>query len=82
MRKLVRAYERIFRQLFIICDQSDTGNILIEMNVDPVEVIIRKIAGSFYRRILSSENILLVNIVSSLFFCDSPQYKMWEQILF
>ena len=82
MRKLVRAYERIFRQLFIICDQSDTVNVLIEMNADPVEVILRKIAGSFYRRILSSENRLLVNIVSSLFFCDSPQYKMWEQILF
>ena len=82
IKKLYNAYERIYRQLFRIQDYDNTVGRIIANGLDPVIVILRKSAGSFYKRILASQNVLIVNIVNSLFFCDSPLYRQWSKVLF
>ena len=68
MRKLRSAYGRIFRNLLNIKDRGITKMKMVEMCVDPVEVIIRKNVGSFYKRVFDSNNVLIVSIVQSMYF--------------
>ena len=81
-RKLTRAYERIFQQLMCISDKNLVVHELVKHNVDSVAVIIRKISASFYKRILSSDNVLVYSNVDCMYFCDSPLYRHWSKILF
>ena len=81
-RKLASAYRRIFRQLFNICDRDLTTTTMINLCVDPVEVIVRKMSGSLYKRIYNSDNTLVISVIESLYFCDSLIFKSWQKNLF
>lgn len=82
MQKLTSAYGRIFRQLFNIRDRLLTRTVMIQMCVDSVEIIIRKNAFSLYKRIMNSENVIINEVVQSLYFIDSNIFKLWQRILF
>ena len=82
LRKLKSAYGRVFRQLFKVQDMSSTGFKMLELCIDNVNVIIRKNAGSFYKRLLSSNNNLIQVLIQSVQFCDSAIFKHWQKNLF
>ena len=82
LQKLKSAYGRVFRQLFKVQDKLLTSLTMVQLAVDPVAVLVRKMAGSFYRRLLCSENQIIINVVQSMYFCDSSLFKLWERILF
>ena len=52
---LISAYGYIFRTLFNFEDKSTTILKMVELGIDPVDVIVRQSAGSFYCRLLDSE---------------------------
>ena len=82
MSKLKYAYGRIFSTLFKIHDKEDILNNMIVHQIDPIEVILRKVAFSLYSRVNLSKNTLVKTIVDSLFFCDSAIFNIWQKILF
>ncbi|MCP3883797.1 MAG: hypothetical protein GY701_36125, partial [Sulfitobacter sp.] len=64
INKLCSAYNRIFRKLFSVSDRTKTIKTMLDYNIDPVVVTFRKLSCGFYKRVLSSHNSLLQNIVS------------------
>ena len=82
LQKLKSAYGRVFRQLFKVQDKLETSFTMLQLTIDPVVVLVRKMAGSFYRRILCSDNDVIKNVVQSIQFCDSSLFKLWQRILF
>ena len=80
--KLNRAYKRVFRQLFGIQNKEDTSKFMLLYEIDFVEVIFRKLCSSLFFRILSSQNVLISNIVDSQFFYDSTIVQKWLKDIF
>ena len=82
IKKLYSAYNRIFRKFFNVSDRTITIKTMLDYNIDPVVVILRKLSCGFYRRVLSSHNCLLQNIVNSKYFCSSIIVQRWNKDLF
>ena len=81
IRKVYRAYNNIFKHLMRIDDFSVVPNVLLEYNVNPSEVIIRKLVFSLRSCLLRSDNSVIFSLLSCIFFYSSPVYKHWESIL-
>ena len=79
-RKLVTAYKRIFRGLMKL-DLLQTTFDMISMNVDPFDVIQRKLNFVFRNRLLASENTIITVILNSSDFYCTPIYNMWCRTL-
>ena len=82
MGKLKYAYGNLFSTLFNIQDKETTVNRMIVHGIDPIEVILRKVAFSLFSRVYDSQNTVIISIIQSLFFCDSAIYGVWQKILF
>ena len=79
--RLVRAYNRIFKNMMKLRDYNVTAY-MVELNVDSVPVIIRKLVKGFRDRVLKSENCIINTIVSSVFFNSSNLNTRWYNVLF
>ena len=82
MGKLKFAYGKIFSTLFNLHDKDSILDDMIVHGIDPVDVILRKVAFSLFSRVYESCNTLIISIIESLYFCDSAIYSMWRKILF
>ena len=63
MVKLKSAYGRIVRKLLHVKDRNVTS---MALHIDPLNVIVRKNAGSLYRRILIGNNKLVYTFMTVL----------------
>ena len=81
IRKLTVAYKRIFRG-FMLRDFDATTYQMLELNIDPFNVIERKLIYGFQRRLFLSDNDIVIAILASDIFYDSPLYKRWINTIF
>ena len=51
-------------------------------NIDSLDVLVRKAAFNFRKRLMESENDIIKTLVNSLFFMESKLCKRWSKILF
>ena len=54
----------------------------LQKGVDGITVIMRKIQMSLYNRLFDSENMIIRNIVNSMYFFDSAIFKQWRSSIF
>ena len=73
-RKSIVSFKQVFRSLFK-CQREKTSELMVALNIDTHNVILRKLVFSFKSRLFSSENVILTTIVNSLFFNSSSIYK-------
>lgn len=81
-RKVVVAYNDIFRKLFGIKRGESMSALYVRNNIDSVGAIIRKSCFNFITRITESDNILIQSIRASLFYFGSPIYDRWCKVLY
>ena len=81
MRKLVVAYKRIFRNTMHI-DQQKTTQQMLEVNVDPFDVIERNYIFGFRERLFNCTNAIVCNIIQNDFFYVTSLYTGWIKKLF
>ena len=81
IKKLRSSYRSCFKYL-LKCDRADVDYNMLTLNVDFMEVILRKAIHSLYIRIFDSQNSLISVLKNSLFFMDSPFYKKWHKLCF
>ena len=79
---LKTAYNRIFRLLFNVRGPISVSQCLINLNLNPFTVILRKSILSLRTRVFKSENQIVSVIVNSMFSMFSKLHKHWDQSLF
>lgn len=79
---IVTAYKRIYRKLFNITEQIGTTVKMVKMNIDPYDVIERKLILGLLTRIGCSENVIVNAIFESEYFISSDLYQCWSKKLF
>ena len=79
--KLNVAFKRIFRGLLKIKGESITG-VMVQLGVNPLQVILRKLVNGFRTRVLQSSNNVVYALVNSMHFNSSLILKRWNDILF
>ena len=78
MKKLQVAYNNIFRFLHKVRGICSMSKFYVDNNIDAFPVIKRKAMTGFYKRILSSQNKLVLSVVNSLYFTtSSPLFSEW-----
>ena len=82
VRKLQTAYNRIFRNLMNFKQDVSMSAMFIQYNVDSFKVIWRKLIYSFRKRILESDNRIVLSNVNTMMFLDSRLTKLWNSKLF
>ena len=70
MGKEKYAHGNIFNTLFHIQDKETIVTRMIVHGVDPIDVILRKVAFSRFSGVYDTQNTVIFNIIESLFFCD------------
>ena len=63
------------------CQQFETTRQMIDVNIDPFEVMERKLVYGFRKRVLDCMNDVVACIAQSNFFYTSALYKRWNKIL-
>ena len=81
-RRVNVAYRRIFRYFMKIDNGSSVSYAMLNYNVDSFDVLVRKAVFNFRKRIMESENVVIKNLVTSLFYLESKLCKRWDKILF
>ena len=82
-KQLTVAYKSVFRKLFNLTTRSgSTTGFMVQQNCDPLAVIMRKSVYNLRHRLLSSDNVIVCNIVGSSFFVDSQITKVWTNLLY
>ena len=79
--KLVVAYKQVFRN-FIQCRRQGTTMQMLRINIDPYDVIYRKLVYSFRKRTLFCDNGIIQSITSSHYFYTCRLFKRWNKVLF
>ena len=67
-KQLEVAYNNVFRHLMGIKGKHSISKEFLENQVDSFKIVYRKLVGSFYNRVLNSDNNLVKCIVNSSFF--------------
>ena len=78
IRRLKVAYNRIYRILLGLCHRTSVSFSLISRGLDPLPVVLRKSVGSLRRRLYSSNNVLVQNVVCSKYFALSNLLMKWD----
>ena len=77
------AYNNIFRSFFNIKGPCSITQMFLNFNIDSFMVLLRKSIVSFRRRLLCTNNSVLLSIVESFYFTRSSQlYKTWSKHIF
>ena len=76
------AFDSILKRLFNVDDFTILEQRLLELGICNFKVYLRIMAGSLYKNILKSENLIIMSIFNNLYFCDSNIYKEWKNNLF
>ena len=82
MRKVKSAYNKIFRSLMNIKDVLETTKCMLLTNVNPCDVVRRKLMYSFRKRLYASDNYIITTAVSSVYFYTSTIAKQWNTAVF
>ena len=82
-RRIHVAYNNIFRSLMSIKRGESISAAYTVNNINGFATLERKIAYSFYRRIMSSNNLLVITVISSVYFTSfSHNLRKWNKMLF
>ena len=77
------AYNNVFRSLMHVKRGESISQIYVSNNVHGCRALERKLSYSFYTRVMISSNSLLVNLLSSVYFCNAGKlFQMWNSTLF
>jgi exonuclease III len=79
--KLKVSFKRVFRNLHNIKSGSTTG-FMLQLNCDPIDVILRKYINSFRNRLFKSDNVIICAIRESMDFSSSSINELWVKTLF
>ena len=82
MRKVIVAYNNVFRKLFNLERRVSISAMYVQNNVNSFGVVVRKSMYSFISRVDKSDNMLISCIRSSLFHKLSTLWKFWQDTLF
>ena len=83
MNRMKVAYNDVFRSLMNVRRGDSISHVYVCENVLGFDALLRKSIFSFYKRVLSSSNILVNTIVSSTYFdLVSKVFSMWKKRLF
>ena len=81
-KKLKVAYNNVCRYLFRLDRYSSISMFMVEKGVKTLPEVIRNYMYSFYSRICSSENMIVVTILNSTPFLNSNHLQEWKDKLF
>ena len=81
-RRIKSAYNRIFRILFNLYHRVSMSATLLEYGVHHFDILVRNSITGFIKRIESSNNIIIQNIISSDFYINSAIYSHWKTIIY
>lgn len=82
LRRFKVAHNTMFKLLMRADRCASASGLFVSHSVPNVNVILRKLGFSLYKRIFSSDNVLIRCLVDSVFFYSSKLYKNWEKTLF
>ena len=83
MTKLKVAFNNVYRYLFNVKRGASMSALYVHNNVDSLNVILRKAAYSFRKRLLESTNKFIVLLTSSVYFYRFSSYTVtWARDLF
>jgi hypothetical protein len=83
MKKAIVSYNNVYRKFFNIRRGVSMSATYVTNSIDSFIVLLRKNLGSFRQRVLSCDNLLVHNIVKSVFFmCNATITVKWCKSLF
>ena len=81
-RRIKSAYNRIFRILFNLYHRVSMPATLLKYGVLHFDILVRNSITGFIKRIESSDNIIIQNIISSDFYINSAIYNHWKTMIY
>jgi hypothetical protein len=81
LRSLKTAYNRIFRLLFKLRGQISVSHCLVNLNMNPFTVVMRKGHFSLRSRIFNSDNRIVKCVATSMFAMNSKLHTLWDLCL-
>lgn len=82
MNQLHIAHNNVFRIFFGIRGRCSISGQFREKEIPNFTLIRRKQCVSLFRRVMSSENILIINLINSVHFARSKIFLEWEKHIF
>ena len=82
LRRIKVAYNRVFRLLFKLDNRISMSLVFSLLNLSHFNVLHRNAITAFYKRLSTSSNVILTNIVNSMHFFNSQTYNYWRKCIY
>ena len=83
MHKLNVSFNDVFRYLFGVSRGTSISSLYVKHNIDSLNVLLRKAAFNFRKRLFNTDNICVRAVINSVYFLHLSSFTIeWNKILF